>query len=495
MTENSTMLGDSGLERTHASVAENVSVAIGLTAATSQAPADPIAPAGMVQHSLVPAAASPEVSGSTDPVASSIDPHTGEVAKIAAKPVVKVKGIEEIVRTDQRDITSWQPPFEVEEGSEGSFKEILERTEFVRDPLRATPLPTGSAKYGTTDELFTRLDNAIATQAALPAQTSALLAYWTFSTWFSDGLSLSPGLCIIGPPFEGDLVLRILRNYCRYPLMMTGVNTSDLKRVNWYTTPTLLFFAPDVSRAMISLIGCTTSRGYLVNDAGRYKDFYGPKAIYLGTDPSFERAPRCSIQVCVHPSSTTATTQSFSPPGVTTVQDLQNQLQRYRLKNLAKVYESSFDAPGLTSETRTVANALGACLADSHALQEKIVSLLTPVESQRQADRATSIEAITLEAALNLVHQNRAQILVNEISTEVNRIAQARGEKLHYSAEIIGHRLKKIGVITRRLGKAGRGLLIDASTAAQVHELGTVYGVGLDQDEKNLNCALCIPNK
>ncbi len=484
MKENRTMLGDSGLDRPQASVAENEPAAIGPTATIPPAPADPIATAGVVQHPSVPAATPPEASG-----------NTAKVATIAAKPVVKVKGIEEIVRTDQRDITSWQPPFEVEEGSEGSFKEIVERSDFVRAPLRATPVPTGSAKYGTTDELFTRLENAIATQAALPAQTSALLAYWTMSTWFTDGLSLAPGLSIIGPPFEGDLVLRTLRNYCRYPLMMTGVNTSDLKRVNWYTTPTLLFYAPDVSRAMISLMGCTTSRGYLVNDAGKYKDFYGPKAIYLGADPSFERAPRCSIQVCVHPSSTAASTQSSSRPGVNRVQDLQNQLQRYRLKNLAKVYDSSFDAPGLTSETRTVANALGACIADCPDLQSKLVSLLAPAESQRQVDRSTSIEAVTLEATLNLVHQNRAQILVNEISTEVNRIAQARGEKLHYSAEMIGHRLKKIGVITRRLGKAGKGLLIDSSTVARVHELGKVYGVGLDEDDKNLNCALCIENK
>ena len=194
MKENSTMLGDSGLERPEASVAANVPAAIGPAAGVPSPPADPVAPAGMVQHPMVPAATSPEVSGNTAPVTASANPRTAKVAK----PVVKVKGIEEIVRTDQRDITSWQPLFEVEEGSEGSFKEIVERSEFVRAPLRATPVPTGSAKFGTTDELFTRLENAIASQAALRAQTSALLAYWTMSTWFTDGLSLAPGLVLLG---------------------------------------------------------------------------------------------------------------------------------------------------------------------------------------------------------------------------------------------------------------------------------------------------------
>lgn len=82
------------------------------------------------------------------------------------------------------------------------------------------------------------------------------------------------------------------------------------------------------------------------------------------------------------------------------------------------------------------------------------------------------------------------------IATEVNRIAQARGERLHYSTETIGHLLKKVGLSTRRLGKAGKGLAMDLATMARVHELATVYGgVGLEQGENNLNCPLCTENK
>ena len=55
-------------------------------------------------------------------------------------------------------------------------------------------------------------------------------------------------------------------------------------------------------------------------------------------------------------------------------------------------------------------------------------------------------------------------MLVHEIATEVNCIAQVRGERLNHSAETIGHRLKKVGLSTRRLGKAGRGLAMDLAT-------------------------------
>lgn len=178
------------------------------------------------------------------------------------------------------------------------------------------------------------------------------------------------------------------------------------------------------------------------------------------------------------------------------VKDLQNQLLRYRCKNLVRVYNCDFDASPLTSDTRAIANALGACIIDSPGLQSKLISLLTPFESQRQADRSTSLEALTLEATLNLAHSGQGQILVNEIANEVNRIALARGERLHYSAETIGHRLKKIGLVTRRLGKAGKGLVMDLATMTQAHELAAMYGgVGFEQDENNLPCPLCAEKK
>ena len=178
------------------------------------------------------------------------------------------------------------------------------------------------------------------------------------------------------------------------------------------------------------------------------------------------------------------------------VQDLRNQLQRYRTKNLVRVYNSDFDACGLTSDTRAIANALAACVIDSPGLQSQLISLLTPVENQRQADHTTCLEAVTLEATVNLAHAGKAQILVSEVANEVNRIAQTRGERLRYSAETIGHRLKKVGLVTRRLGKAGKGLVMDLATLRQAHELAAGYGrAGIEQDENNLHCPLCTENK
>jgi hypothetical protein len=147
-------------------------------------------------------------------------------------------------------------------------------------------------------------------------------------------------------------------------------------------------------------------------------------------------------------------------------------------------------------DVRPIANALGACIVDSPKLQDRLVSLLAPIADQRHTDRSTSLEGLTLEATLSLCHQGNAQILVGEIATEVNRISKARGERLNYSAETVGHRLKKVGLFTRRLGKAGKGLAVDQATVARIHDLAAAYGgVGLDLNEDNLHCALCVENK
>ena len=79
-----------------------------------------------------------------------------------------------------------------------------------------------------------------------------------------------------------------------------------------------------------------------------------------------------------------------------------------------------------------------------------------------------------------------------KLRLRVNRIRTACGERLTYSAEKVGHSLKKVGLYTRRLGSAGRGLVLDLAVMVRLHELAAVYGVGLELDEKNQHCHLCI---
>ncbi len=454
------------------------------------------------------AGAHANVNGSSDPMESDTpspedplattyveEPSTGpgNSDSCVTNPVVRISGITEIGRDSKTSkLGSWKPAFEVQKGYEASFAEICERAESVLFPADAVPAPTASTPYGAADELFDRMQKAIAAQTCLSEPASRLLAHWTLSTWFADALPLAPGLAIVGPGYEGEQVLCALRNFCRYPLMLMRADINSLKNVNWHATPTLLFHDPSLTKQMASLLGCTATRGHLVGDGGYYRDFFGAKAVYLGEEVSADRIPLCSVQVNVHPIAAARAIDKASRLTEVEVQKLQNELLNYRLKNLVRVYNTEFDASTLTSDTRAIANSLGACVVDSPKLQSELITLLTPVQCQREADRSTGIEAVTVEAALNLCHAGRQELLAGEIAIEVNRIQKARGERLSYSAERVGHSLKKVGLYTRRLGKAGRGLVLDLATMVRLHELAAVYGgAGLDLDEKNLHCHLC----
>ena len=460
--ENRVAVG-SGSDLPQTGAVPDVNSPLGLKENTGKATTDPVSTAGVERPSMGPRAGAPAPAGTSgNPAQSTVCAKSvsGQSDNRTIKPVVKIEGIVEIGRNCDTMLVPWKPPFEVERGSESSIQEIIERSKLLRAPVYATPAPTGGALYGTTDELIRRLQKEIAAQAFLSEETSALLSFWALSSWFADGLPIAPGLVITGPAFEGDLVLRTLRSFCRYPLMLTRADTSSLQTLIWHTTPTLLFFDPNISKQMAMTLGCSTSRGYMVASADGYRDFYGPKAIYLGEEAPLDRTPHCSIHVHLHPA-TRAVSKIASPLREPTVQDLQNQLLGYRLKNLVKVYNSNFEASTLTSDTGAIASALGACIVDSPQLQSELISLLSPVADQQKADRSTCLEAITLEAILNLTHAGKAQILVAEVATEVNRLAHARGERLDYRAETIGHRLKKVGLYTRRLGKAGKGLVME----------------------------------
>jgi hypothetical protein len=498
METNITAMIANGAELPQAGAATDVEALLNPRESDAPVAADPIpAPSADEPSMELRQEAPPTTSSTSAPEAVSAHPVTSECKACVAKPVVRIMGIKEICRSmDLTTITSWEPPFEVEKDLEDSFTEIRERAALVLTPVRATPAPTGVTMYGTTEELFRRLQNAIVAQTFQSEHASALLTYWVISTWYTDGLSLAPALALVGPPYESDLVLRALRNFSRNPLMMAGINFTNLKNVNWYFPPTLLSYSPHITKQMASLVGCSTRRNYMFGGAFNYQDFFCAKGLYLGEEVSADRMPRCSVEINVHPTATSSATQKASRLAELEVQRLQNQLLGYRTKNLVQVYNSDFDASALTSDTRAVANALGSCIIDSPALQAQLISLLAPVENQRQADRSTGIDAVIFEATLNLCHQSRPHFLVGQVATEANDIAKARGERLLYSAEMVGHHLKNHGLVTRRISKAGKGLIMDAVTIKRLHELATAYGgAGLDLGENNKHCPLCAENK
>lgn len=160
------------------------------------------------------------------------------------------------------------------------------------------------------------------------------------------------------------------------------------------------------------------------------------------------------------------------------VQELQNQLFFYRACNRDLVEVSRFRASGLLPELCAVARQLGAAIVDDAELQKGIIELLQEQDEQARVDRAGGLKGVILKAVLFHCHQSdEQQVFAGEIADTVNRIYVDEGESRKVSSETVGHVLKDLGLYSRRLGSAGRGLILDRSTQLRAHKLSSAYEV------------------
>jgi hypothetical protein len=81
-------------------------------------------------------------------------------------------------------------------------------------------------------------------------------------------------------------------------------------------------------------------------------------------------------------------------------------------------------------------------------------------------------------AMFSFSHEEKKHcVRVGELTTAVNAILEQRGELLELKPRTIGYRLRALGLTTKRLDAAGRGLLLLAAIRRRIHRLARDYGV------------------
>lgn len=337
----------------------------------------------------------------------------------------------------------------------------------VGTPLSNISLPDYKMEpYGSTAELFLAVKAIFNDYAACPEATAQLLTYWVFASWFADCFTFAPSLVITGPARESDSLLLLLSYVCRLPLLLAAIGPAALASLPLEFTPTLLIREPDLGKRMLALLRASNSRSYLMVTSGGMRDLYCPKALYLG-----EHAPAGILgghTIYMELSRSLASVSNRGLPPPQGVLQLQNRLLSYRVINAAKVVNSSFDAT-FSPDIRVVARVLGACIVDDVKLQADLVPLLAKQEEKLSPPRK-DLDATVLEALLLHCHEQQGKIFVRDITKTVHQIYQERGERLEVTVEEVGHKLKALGLFTRRLGSAGRGLKLDQETQALVHQ-------------------------
>jgi hypothetical protein len=348
---------------------------------------------------------------------------------------------------------------------------------------RSLILPT-IAKGFKSDSDRDLVDSIVAllrNHVMLPEKQCLLLAHWSIATWFPDFLPFIPSLVITGPAAAADLLLRTLVAVCRRPLLLADASPAVLSALPLgELMPTLLMREPQLNKRMAALLDASSQPGYLLRGNKDFHQFYCAKCIYIGEHANNQLLTPNRIHIHAGGNSL----RSLTPlPTDDVIQDFQNRLLFYRILRHDDVAASKFLAVRFRPEVCAIAQVLGASTGDL-GLRSGIVELLKEHDEQSRVDRASGQHGTVLKAVLRHCHQpDQQQVFVREIAATANQIYSDDGESLKITNETVGHVLKNLGLYTRRLGNAGRGLVLDKATQARVHELSYANEVLTDSPE------------
>lgn len=352
-------------------------------------------------------------------------------------------------------------------------------------------LPTRPQRFGSARELFDSIRALLRNHAMLAEKECSLLAYWSMATWFVDDLPFFPSLAITGPAFSADLLFRTLAAVCRRPVLLADVTPAALRVLPLdELMPTLLIREPRLSKRLAALLDASNQPGYLVCDGKNLQRFYCAKCIYMGEHAGNHLLTPNNIHVHVG-----GNLRRFlpSPPSDDVIDDLQCRLLCYRFAYHDAVVASKVRAPGLQfrPEVSAMAQTLSMPVEHDPELQRGVIELLQERDQQSRVDRASGQDGMVLRAVLWHCHQpDGRQVFVRDIAATANQLYRQEGESLKISNEAVGHVLKNLGLYTRRLGNAGRGLVLDKTMQSRAHELGYANEVLTDSNDASA-CGYC----
>ncbi len=341
--------------------------------------------------------------------------------------------------------------------------------------LRALRLPTRTAPFGSTRELFTAVTGLFA-RCNLPEESTIQLAHFTFATWFADCLALAPTLVVVGPGTEATLLFRLLACLCRRALLLGDLSLAGLGSLPMDLHPTLLVNQADLSRAACKVLRASSVRNTYFPGGRRLLDPFCAKAVYVGEPQRNRSLGDAALLVTIPPA------HGYLPlldvqAEEQVADEFQSKLLGYRLANHSKVRTSDFQVAEFSSSTAALARALGVCIVDDPELQSGVKTVLRRQDEAARVRRATGLEAVVIEALLVLCHEERESAYIGEIAKVANGILLGRGETLELPPRMVGSILDGLGLDDRPRNGGGHRIVLLNDTRRRVHELAHAYGV------------------
>jgi hypothetical protein len=149
----------------------------------------------------------------------------------------------------------------------------------------------------------------------------------------------------------------------------------------------------------------------------------------------------------------------------------QPRLLMYRLKNISKLEKAQVDLSNFTRTMRPLARTLAMCFPGSPKLAGEVVELLQPQNEEIRARRFLDPRCAIVEILLAVTHEaKQRELIVDELTKQVNALLWTRGERVEYSAETVGWQLRGLG-LPRHTSSAGRQVILDRENSKRIHLL------------------------
>jgi hypothetical protein len=344
------------------------------------------------------------------------------------------------------------------------------------DPSVATAIrfPSRVAPPEPTTSLFTDAQAFLNSHLGQLEPCITAMVFAIFATWLAPVLPAAPILSIFVPPGgPRKRVLQIFNALCRRPLRLIGLKRSDLGRVPLYLNPTLLLDEPDSSPAMQMILNASSERGMRIAQPRGLVDFFGPKIILSRKLPLESDALRIAL---IPPMGPVPFLDKETEEKI--ADDFQARFLGYFLRNSGRVSVPAFDLSELSPPLRDLALTFGAAIIGDDQIQRKILPVLRVQDEEMRADRARSLDAIVLEALLFFIHEGgSSKVRTENIAEKVSAIYKGRGSDQQSSAESVGWAIRRLGIPSGRINRAGNGVELDPATRRLIHRLAESYAV------------------
>jgi hypothetical protein len=358
--------------------------------------------------------------------------------------------------------------------------------------MKALHLPTHVAPAETATELFEAVHGLLARHLRQLNPCITAMTFAIFASWCSPVLPMAPILWIFAPTGSPrNLALRLLSLLCRRPLSLVGLKRGDIPRLPMSLQTTLLLDEPDLRPEMQMILQSSTHRGARIIGSHGLLEFYGPKIICSHKLPTGTPLETEALKAALIP------TAGYLPPLDKKMEEeitdeFQARLLGYLLRNASSVQNANFAASQFTLPTQDLARTLDAAVIGDRDLQKRMLLLLGVQDEEVRADRARTCDAVVLEAVLFFIHTGGwSKVRTDNIAEKVGAIYKGRGSDQQPSAETVGRALRRLGIPSGRINRAGNGIELDVGVCRLIHRLALSHGVRAMSGAPRDDCRYC----